>query len=178
MQLIKEATKEKLRGGFYTPNSIASFILKWAINGNKNLDILEPSCGDGTFFKEIQKGNYLYNSVTAIELDSIEAQKAQQIGLKKSNLINADFHQFCINTNQRFDLIIGNPPYIRYQYFEEEQKEYASEIFGKANLKYSKLTNAWVSFVVGSSLLLKEEGKIGFVLPAEILQVSYASSFR
>jgi adenine-specific DNA methylase len=45
-------------------------------------------------------------------------------------------------------------------------------------LKYSKLTNAWVSFVVGSSLLLKEKGKIGFVIPAELLQVSYAQQLR
>jgi len=32
--------------------------------------------------------------------------------------------------------------------------------------------------VVGSSLLLKGKGKIGFVLPAEILQVSYAETLR
>jgi adenine-specific DNA methylase len=38
--------------------------------------------------------------------------------------------------------------------------------------------NAWVSFVVGSSLLLKVNGRIGFVLPAEILQVSYAKELR
>ncbi|HIP49431.1 MAG TPA: class I SAM-dependent methyltransferase [Lutibacter sp.] len=178
MQLIKEATKEKLRGGFYTPETIASFVLKWAFNGNKKLDILEPSCGDGVFLEEIQKGNYKYNSVTAIEFDEIEAIKSKKIGLDKSKIINSDFHDFCINTKQKFDLIIGNPPYIRYQYFDREQQKFASEIFGKANLKYSKLTNAWVSFVIGSSLLLKEEGKIGFVLPAEILQVSYAQPLR
>ena len=46
-------------------------------------------------------------------------------------------------------------------------------------MTYSKLTNAWVSFVVGSSLLLKDQGgKIGFVLPAEILQVSFAQQLR
>ena len=178
MQLIKEATKEKLRGGFYTPEPIASFILKWAFNGNKELDILEPSCGDGVFLEEIQKGNYKYNSVTAIEFDEIEAIKSKKIRLNKSKIINSDFHDFCINTKQKFDLIIGNPPYIRYQYFDEEQQKFASEIFGKAKLKYSKLTNAWVSFVVGSSLLLKEKGRIGFVLPAEILQVSYAQPLR
>ena len=69
MQLIKEASDEKLRGGFYTPEPIAAFILKWAFNGNKELDILEPSCGDGVFLKEIQKKKYEYNSVTAIEFD-------------------------------------------------------------------------------------------------------------
>ena len=52
MKLIKNITSEKLRGGFYTPESIASFILKWGINGNSNYDILEPSCGDGVFLKQ------------------------------------------------------------------------------------------------------------------------------
>jgi len=178
MKLIKDASKEKLRGGFYTPEPIASFILKWAFNGNNNLDILEPSCGDGVFLKEIKNQNHLYNSITAIEFDDIEAKKAESIKLKKSIIINSDFHEFCINTKQRFDLVIGNPPYIRYQFFDREQQKFASEIFGTANLKYSKLTNAWVSFVIGSSLLLKEQGKIGFVLPAEILQVSYAQPLR
>lgn len=178
MQLFKEASEEKLRGGFYTPEPIASFILKWAFNGNKQLDILEPSCGDGVFLEEIQKGGYKYKSVTAIEFDEIEAEKAKRIDLDNTTVINADFHDYCINTKQKFDLVVGNPPYIRYQYFDKEQQEFASQIFGKAKLKYSKLTNAWVSFVVGSSLLLKEEGKIGFVLPAEILQVTYAQPLR
>jgi tRNA1(Val) A37 N6-methylase TrmN6 len=31
---------------------------------------------------------------------------------------------------------------------------------------------------VGSSQLLKEKGKIAFVLPAELLQVSYAQQLR
>ncbi|NJM78488.1 MAG: class I SAM-dependent methyltransferase [Flavobacterium sp.] len=140
--------------------------------------MLEPSCGDGVFLKEIQKGNYEYNSVTAIEFDEVEAEKSESIGLNKSTVINEDFNKYCINTDRKFDLIVGNPPYIRYQYFDKEQQQYAADIFNKASLKYSKLTNAWVSFVVGSSLLLKEEGKIGFVLPAEILQVSYAQPLR
>lgn len=178
MQLIKNASEDKLRGGFYTPNPIAAFILKWAFNGNQELDILEPSCGDGVFLEEIRKGGYQYNSVTAVEYDESEAEKSRNIGLEKSQVIHSDFHNFCINTNKRFDLIIGNPPYIRYQYFDKQQQKFAAEIFDKANLKYSKLTNAWVSFVVGSSLLLKELGKIGFVLPAEILQVSYAQTLR
>jgi len=178
MQLINKTSAQKLRGGFYTPESIASFMLKWAFNGNNNLDILEPSCGDGVFLEEIQKSNHKYNSVTAIELDEIEAEKSKAIDLKNATVINDEFHHFCINTKQKFDLVVGNPPYIRYQYFDKEQQGYASDIFNRANLKYSKLTNAWVSFVVGSSLILKEEGKIAFVLPAEILQVSYAKPLR
>jgi len=178
MRLIKNASKEKLRGGFYTPEPIASFILRWAFNGNKEYDILEPSCGDGVFLESIKNGKYNYNTITGVELDPIEAEKSKRLNLPNTKIINKDFHEFCIKTNQRFDLVIGNPPYIRYQFFDKEQQEYASKIFSKANLKYSKLTNAWVSFVVGSSLILKENGKIGFVLPAEILQVTFAKTLR
>ena len=179
MKLIENATAEKLRGGFYTPELIAEFILLWGINGIKNLDILEPSCGDGVFLEQLKILKAQYNSITAIEYDDEEAQKADKIDLENKQIINDDFHTYCNNTLQRFDLIVGNPPYIRYQFFDRQQQVEAEDIFIKAGLTYSKLTNAWVSFVVGSSLLLKDKGgKIGFVLPAEVLQVSYALQLR
>ncbi len=178
MKLIENATAEKLRGGFYTPEPIASFILKWGINGSSEYDILEPSCGDGVFLEQLKENNHKFKSVTAIEFDEIEADKSDKIELNNKYVINTDFHLYCNETAERFDLVVGNPPYIRYQYFDKEQQVEAERIFKKAGLKYSKLTNAWVSFVVGSSLLLKEKGKIGFVIPAELLQVSYAKQLR
>jgi len=179
MKLITEASAEKLRGGFYTPEPLAEFILKWGINGSTNSDILEPSCGDGVFIEQLRDLKLKYKSVTAVELDPVEARKVEKIELKNKQVINDDFHTYCNNTLQRFDLIVGNPPYIRYQFFDRQQQVEAGDIFIKAGLTYSKLTNAWVSFVVGSSLLLKDKGgKIGFVLPAEILQVSFALQLR
>jgi adenine-specific DNA-methyltransferase len=178
MKLIKHTSAEKLRGGFYTPEPIAAFILKWGINGVASYDILEPSCGDGIFLEQLKEQNHIFNKVTAIEFDEIEAEKADSINLENKTIINTDFHIYCNETNERFDFVVGNPPYIRYQYFDEEQQREATKIFDRAGLKYTKLTNAWVSFVVGSSLLLKEKGKIGFVIPAEILQVSYAQQLR
>jgi adenine-specific DNA-methyltransferase len=179
MKLIKDASAEKLRGGFYTPEPIANFILHWGLNGAKNIDILEPSCGDGVFLEQLKKLNLEYKSVTAIELDDVEVLKAKSVKLNKSQVIHNDFHTFFNDTKKKFDLVIGNPPYIRYQFFNREQQAAAGKIFELAGLTYSKLTNAWVSFVIGSSLLLKKKGgKIGFVLPAEILQVGYALQLR
>lgn len=179
MKLMSEASAEKLRGGFYTPEPIAEFILRWGINGSKDFDILEPSCGDGVFLEQLKILNSKYNSITAIEFDEIEAAKADAIMLDNKQVINDDFHTYCNNTLQRYDLIVGNPPYIRYQFFDREQQIEAENLFIRSGLKYSKLTNAWVSFVVGSTQLLKDKGgKIGFVLPAEILQVSYAKQLR
>ncbi|MBV6640910.1 MAG: class I SAM-dependent methyltransferase [Cyclobacteriaceae bacterium] len=178
MLLVKNASDEKLRGGFYTPSEITDFIIAWSRNGTVPEKILEPSCGDGSFLKSIERSSFKYGEITAVEYDVDEAKKAEMVAPKNTTVINNDFHDFCTNTKERFDLVIGNPPYIRYQYFDRNQQKAAGKIFDKAGLKYSKLTNAWVSFVVGSSLLLREQGKMAFVLPAEILQVGYAKSLR
>jgi adenine-specific DNA methylase len=178
IELLQNASKEKLRGGFYTPKPITNFILKWAVNGNQDFDILEPSVGDGKFLEQIKESKFAYNSITAVELIEEEAEKTRKLNLPKTSVLTGDFFKFCNTTEKRFNLSIGNPPFIRYQFFDKEQRAEAEKIFEKAGLRYSKLTNPWVSFVVGSSLLLKEHGKLGFVLPAEVLQVSYAKQLR
>ena len=178
MQLIEDASAQKLRGAYYTPPAIASFILHWGINGSTDADILEPSCGDGVFLEQMATEHMLFHHTTAVEYEAVEAEKARAIGLHDSEVINSDFHRFCLDTEQRFNLVVGNPPFIRYQYYDEEQQVLAGEIFNKAGLKRSKLTNAWVTFVVGCSLLLKEKGKMGFVIPSELLQVTYAQQLR
>jgi adenine-specific DNA-methyltransferase len=82
MKLIENASPEKLRGGVYTPEPIAEFILRWGINGSTNFDILEPSCGDGVFLKVLKELKSKYKSITAIEFNKIEAKKAEKIDLK------------------------------------------------------------------------------------------------
>ena len=178
MQLIEDASEQKLRGAYYTPPVIASFILQWGINGIPDADILEPSCGDGVFLEEIAKSNITFHHITAVEFETREAHKAQAIGLHDTDVINMDFHRFCLDTDKRFNLVVGNPPFIRYQYYDEKQQALATEIFKKAGLKRSKLTNAWVTFVIGCSLLLRKQGKMGFVIPSELLQVTYAQQLR
>lgn len=178
MQLFENASEQKLRGGYYTPPQIAAFLLQWGMIGMLRPDILEPSCGDGVFIEQMKNLHLDFSSFLGIEYDADEAYKAKAIGLHNTEIQNKDFHEFCLNTDRRFDLVIGNPPFIRYQYYDESLQSLAADIFKKAKLKYSKLTNAWVTFIIGSSLLLKEKGKIAFVVPADILQVSYAKQLR
>jgi adenine-specific DNA-methyltransferase len=108
MQLIQNASKEKLRGGFYTPKPITNFILRWAANGNQDFDILEPSVGDGKFLEQIRENGFAYNSITAIEINEVEAEKARNLNLPKTAVITGDFFQFCNSTEKRFSLIIGH----------------------------------------------------------------------
>jgi len=178
MKLVDEVSKEKIRGGFYTPEPLVDFILRWAENGGDEYDILEPSCGDGVFLKRIDEKEFEYNSIKAIEIVEEEAEKARQLGLENAEIINDDFLSYCNLTGDRFGLVVGNPPYIRYHFFPEEQQIKSEKLFERAGLEYSRLSNAWASFVVGSSLLVKDPGKMAMVLPAELLQVSHADPVR
>ena len=74
--------------------------------------------------------------------------------------------------------MLGNPPYIRYQYLQEKQRECQAQILKSHGMKSNKLINAWVAFMVACIQLLSEKGKIAFVIPAEILQVAYAEDLR
>ena len=74
MQLIKNATKQKLRGGFYSPKTIADFILRWAFNGNKHCDILEPSAGDGVFIASLVDGN-----INIIQLRQLKSKQKKPL---------------------------------------------------------------------------------------------------
>ncbi|MDY6308475.1 MAG: class I SAM-dependent methyltransferase, partial [Oribacterium sp.] len=80
--------------------------------------------------------------------------------------------------NETYDLIIGNPPYIRYQYLTEPQREMQSAILASNGMKSNKLINAWVAFLVACVTMLSEKGIIAFVIPAELLQVAYAEDLR
>ena len=77
-----------------------------------------------------------------------------------------------------FDVAVGNPPFIRYRHFPEPYRETAFNILKEKGLKASKSTNIWVPFVVGAAESLRHGGRLAFVLPAELLQVSYANLLR
>lgn len=178
MKLVDDVDEDKLRGGFYTPDSIAKFILEWSSHVTDNPDILEPSCGDGVFLKQMKEMDFTYNSITGVEIVKEEAEKAREIDLSRANILNKDFLDYCRKTEDKYDMVVGNPPYIRYQYIPDEAHEKARDIIEDAGLKYSKMMNMWLSFAIGSSKLLKDHGKLGMVVPAGVLQTSNTEPIR
>ena len=88
------------------------------------------------------------------------------------------FYKDNIQEKQKFDAIIGNPPFIRYQNADVASREIAFELMRSAGLHPNKLTNIWLPFLVLSALALSKNGKLGMVIPAELFQVSYAGETR
>lgn len=181
---------DKLRGGYYTPSLIAEFICSWAIQYENDV-VLEPSCGDGNFIEAaIQRfnelgisGEDLYGRIKGIELIPEEAIKAADraayYGLSRDTIVNNDFFSFISNQEApAYNVIIGNPPFIRYQNFPPEHRTIAIQMMEDLGLKPNKLTNIWVPFLLICSSLLAENGRLGMVIPAELFQVKYAEQTR
>jgi type I restriction-modification system DNA methylase subunit len=77
MNFIVNESAQKLRGGYYTPLDLATYITRWTLENNPRT-LLEPSCGDGVFvqaFSEVGFSNSL--SFTGFEILETEAAKAR-----------------------------------------------------------------------------------------------------
>lgn len=189
--IIENIDSKKLRGGYYTPQAITDFICKWAITKPKQ-KVLEPSCGDGNFIESAIRrftelgvpSNKLLGLIKGIELIEDEADKSKEraakYGLNSTTILNSDFFNYISNANGEalFDVVIGNPPFIRYQNFPEEHREVAFKMMEEMNLHPNKLTNIWVPFLVISASKLNRSGKLAMVIPAELFQVKYAAETR
>ena len=62
----------KLRGGYYTPLSVAQWLARWAIRSGTDR-ILEPSCGDGAFLAAAMSALENQKTLWALEPDQITA---------------------------------------------------------------------------------------------------------
>lgn len=181
MKLKANSSEQKLRGAYYTPFDLADKIVR-LFDFEKIKTILEPSGGDGVFIDALAKNSLISKNITAVEIEEPELNKVKERykNEKSVKLIKDDFLNFYENAkkSQSYDLILGNPPYIRYQYLSEAQRNILSQIIEENGMKPNKLINIWVCFLVACTKLLSENGKIAFVIPAELLQVAYAEELR
>lgn len=165
-------TDEKLRGGYYTPAPIAEFVADWVSKTGPR--VLEPSCGDGNILEPLSRRA---SHALGIELFPDEAEKARD--RTGAEVKNEDFFLwFDESKHAAFDGVAGNPPFIRFGNWTESTREDALDFMRSVGMRPNKLTNAWVPFVVASVVAAREGGRIGLVIPAELMQVGYAAELR
>lgn len=184
MNFKKNESAVKLRGGYYTPSPIAGFLARWVLN-KKPHSVLEPSCGDGAFisaFKKLHRHNITFTGIELLAKEAAKARKAAQDNKRlTATIYNCDFLEWALKqlkAGETFDAIVGNPPYIRYQYLEDYDQKLSEEIFKRYQLKFTKHTNAWVPFVIACIGLLAPGGRLAMVIPSELLHVLHAGSLR
>lgn len=183
---------DKLRGGYYTPGPVATWLCRWAIRSPRD-SVLEPSCGDGGFLvpaaaRLVELGAAPAAAAAGLrgvelipaEADAARARLAPILGKTARNVVAAgDFFDWWARRGERrFTAVVGNPPFIRYQSFPEPARGRAMAIMEGLGLRPNKLTNIWVPFVVAAAEALEPGGRMALVIPAELLQVTYAAQLR
>lgn len=175
----------KSRGAFFTPPPIARFIARWAIRSGADR-VLEPSCGEAAFLLAAAGELSLLGSrltdagqLNGVEIYRPSAQAAEEtlarLGVA-TDIAVGDF--FLREPDQLFDAVVGNPPFIRYQEFAGAARSRSLEAALAQGVRLSGLASSWAAFTIHASRFVSENGRLGLVLPAELLTVGYAAEVR
>ena len=155
--------KEKY-GQYMTPKLIADFMCS-LIQHDKTAKILEPSCGKGAFLDALDDCGYHNNFGYEIDSELI----------KRDNVTIGSFVSANIEPN--YDVVIGNPPYIRWKNLEEELKEelYGNDLFNK----YLNALNDYSAFFILKSVeVLNDGGELIFITPDYWLDTTESQNLR
>jgi adenine-specific DNA-methyltransferase len=145
--MAKEDYKIKRLGQVFTPENIAQKMIKLIKRGNR---ILEPSCGDGIFIRLLKDKNI------------IGIEKEFEI----SKCLKMDFFDYPVS--EKFDTVIGNPPYVAYKdILKTTKKKLPMEIFDKR-------ANLFLFFIYKSFLHLSKNGEIIFITPRDFFSLTSA----
>ena len=132
-------------GQVFTPDFIVSEMLRLRKNFGR---ILEPSSGAGAFAKNIPV-------CVSIEIDEKYCA---------NGTLNIDFFDYPIS--EKFETIVGNPPYVRYQDISSDTKKKI-----KLNL-FDERSNLYLFFIEKCINHLAENGELIFITPREFLKAT------
>ncbi|MDR1647849.1 MAG: class I SAM-dependent methyltransferase [Zoogloeaceae bacterium] len=141
----------KTLGQVFTPPEVVDFMLKLRLRKGRTL---EPSAGAGAFFNALRVKNA---DCVGIELDGRIAPEGVCV---------MDF--FAYPETERFDAIIGNPPYVRFQdILPETRARLSMRLFdGRSNL--------FLFFIEKCVRHLNPGGELIFIVPRELAKLTAA----
>lgn len=158
--LIPKDTR-KNEGIYFTPKNVRDKVINYLEN-QKFQSVLEPSFGSGEFINDIQN-KFDKTKIVGIEYNKTIYNKIKNNFGKNVELHNKDFLEY--KSNEKFDLIIGNPPY-----FVVSQKN-KNCMTGRGNI--------FVLFIYKClTEHLKEGGIMAFVLPTSFYNCKYYEPCR
>lgn len=172
----------KIRGGYYTPPELAEYLCQWAIRSPSDR-VIEPSCGDGAFVGAATRLLGEEGAVTAVEIVPEELEKARCATQGAQPSLDWQCASFfdvapALLAQPCYDVVVGNPPFIRFQYFDKAARERAFCLLNAYGYRPSGLANAWIAFIQLAVEMLRDGGRLAMVVPAELLQVQYAAELR
>lgn len=158
---------------FPTPKEIVDIMINLSFK-DKNTDsfkVLDTGFGERAFLDRLIQHNVSKN-INGIELDEDFFNNAYELYSNNKNisLYKGDYLNY--NFNSKFDLIIGNPPYITNDNLSVNIKNKIKELSGSGE------GNIYYAFIIKSIDLLEEEGELTYILPYDFFYNTFAKKLR
>ncbi len=182
-------------GTVYTKETVVEFMLGMVLQGSSSLlnkIIVEPSAGDGSFAIPIVKriieevgddadrlkkelsNLYLYE----IDPDVIDQLKNNLLDILPDNelldSINIEEGDYLLLNVPVADIIIGNPPYVRFDNIPRDKKEYYKRLF----FTFTGRADIYVPFIEKSLKSLSSTGSVVFICADRWINNRYGSKLR
>ena len=154
------------------------------------ITILEPSCGEGAFLVEIARrikvssAMHCFDAVEAfnrcVYAFDIDREKTEQCKVRlyadgiKCDLSNITTGDFLSARTPLVDIVIGNPPYVRYENIPEADRMYYKRNFST----YHYRADLYVPFYEKSLRALKAGGRHCFVCSNRWMKNEYGKKLR
>jgi len=199
--------KQKRLGQFFSGEKVSNLLSSFTdIDKAKPISIIDPMCG---ICDMLIAASNMYSAVElrGIDIDEDVTKKVEEINSENGKAIEvitgSAFLEETINQLPRsnYDLVITNPPYVRYQSFSNKQDDYPSAIevrqgllnlmplmshLGKRDKEilttlinnYSGLSDLAVPSWILCAMLTKIGGKLAMVVPESWLNREYADSIH
>ena len=181
LELMIPVSDRKFNGAFFTPDYIVDYIIN-EIKPKESDTNLDPSCGCGAFLigltdyykrtfnksiKKILKENIFgsdileYNIHRAKLILTIYAlQKGEHLEETDFNLYNQDSLRAV--WENKYDNIVGNPPYVKFQDLTDENRKYLTENWKSVQ---GGAYNIYFAFFELGIKLMKDSGNLGYITP-------------
>lgn len=163
--------------------------------------IMEPSFGDGAFLCNIIERIIVYSKIQGFDADCIKTLILSNVyGIEKDaqlyeatinnlnnicksyeidsvdwsqNLILGDTTVEYLNYKNKFDFVVGNPPYVRVHHMDAKtRKSIASGKFSNG------MKELYVYFYEIGIKMLNKTGKLGFITPNSFMKNTSQKEFR
>lgn len=181
LELLIPKNDRKINGAFFTPTYIVDFIIN-EVSPKSTDKCLDPSCGCGAFLiglVEYYKKHY-GKSVKETIKENIYGSDILNYNVKRSKIIlslfgllynenieNSDFniyHQDSLKADweNKFEIIVGNPPYVKYQDLSDENRKY---LISHWKTIENGTFNLYFAFFELGHKLLEKNGRLGYITP-------------
>lgn len=175
------ANEIKKTGSHYTPTVLANFVAKniSKISHFKTPKILDPACGDGSLLRAI-KSKIPNSSLYGFDLNEnaiVETEKIENVHVQKKDFLEYSLgfdkdSLFC-TAQEKFDIIIANPPYIRTQILGEKKSQQIAKHF---NL--SGRVDIYYAFLEAIFKVLNDDGIVGIIISNRFMTVKSGKLVR